>query len=44
VRKARSGFKLPRLDPIDWPVRDFALICSVTGPDGSVYEVMQRWD
>ena len=43
VRKARPGFKLPELGPIDWPVRDFVLVRSVTGPDGSTYEVVQRW-
>lgn len=43
VRKAHPGFKLPRLAPIDWPVRDFVLVRSVTGPDGSAYEVAARW-
>jgi 2'-5' RNA ligase len=43
VRKARPGFRMPALDAIEWPVRDFALIRSVTGPDGSAYEVVQRW-
>ena len=43
VRKARPGFKLPSLEPIDWPVRDFVLVRSVTGTDGSTYEVAQRW-
>ena len=43
VRKARPGFKLPKLEPIDWPVRDFVLVRSVTGPEGSTYEVAQRW-
>jgi 2'-5' RNA ligase len=43
VRKARPGFKLPRLEPIEWPVRDFVLVQSVTGPDGSRYEAIGRW-
>lgn len=43
VRKARPGFKLPPLEPIEWLVRDFALVRSVTGADGSTYEVAQRW-
>jgi 2'-5' RNA ligase len=43
VRKARPGFQLPRLEPIEWPVRDFGLVRSVTGPDGRAYEVAQRW-
>jgi 2'-5' RNA ligase len=43
VRKANPGFDLPRLEPIEWPVRDFVLVRSVTGPDGSRYEVLKRW-
>lgn len=43
VRKAPPGFRLPRLEPIEWPVRDFVLVRSMTGPDGSAYEVTQRW-
>ncbi len=43
VRKARPGFNLPSLAPIDWPVRAFVLIRSVTGTEGSTYEVAQRW-
>jgi 2'-5' RNA ligase len=43
VRKARPGFRMPKLDPIDWPVRDFVLVRSVTGAEGSAYEVVQRW-
>ena len=43
LRKARPGFRMPRLEPIEWPVRDFVLVRSATGPDGSRYEVAQRW-
>lgn len=43
VRNARPGFELPALEPIDWPVRDFVLVRSVTGPEGSAYEVIRRW-
>lgn len=43
VRKARPGFKMPHLQPIDWPVREFVLVRSVAGPEGSTYEVVQRW-
>lgn len=42
VRKARPGFRLPRLEPIEWPVRDFVLVRSLTGSGGSAYEVVQR--
>lgn len=43
VRKARPGFRLPRLATIEWPVREFVLVRSVNGPDGSHYEVERRW-
>lgn len=43
VRKAQPGFKLPHLAPIDWPVREFVLVRSATGPEGSTYEVEERW-
>jgi len=43
VRKARPGFNLPPLAPIDWPVRAFVLVRSVTGTEGSTYEVARRW-
>jgi len=43
VRKTRAGFTLPQLEPIDWPVREFVLVRSVTGLDGSRYEVAKRW-
>jgi 2'-5' RNA ligase len=43
IRKARPGFRMPRFVPIDWLVRDFVLVQSVTGPDGSRYEVAKRW-
>jgi hypothetical protein len=34
---------MPKLDPIDWPVRDFVLVRSVTGAGRSDYEVIGRW-
>jgi 2'-5' RNA ligase len=43
IRKARPGFRLPRLEPIEWPVQGFVLVRSVTGPDGSTYEIAGRW-
>ncbi len=43
VRKARPGFEMPQLEPIEWPVRDFVLVRSVSGSGGSSYEVAQRW-
>jgi 2'-5' RNA ligase len=43
VRKARPGFRMPRMATIEWPVKDFVLLRSVNGPDGSHYEVERRW-
>ena len=43
IRKARPGFRMPHLAPIDWPVRDLVLVQSATGPHGSRYEVVRRW-
>ncbi len=43
VRNARPDFELPVLEPIDWPVRGFVLVRSVTGREGSAYEVIRRW-
>jgi 2'-5' RNA ligase len=43
VRKARPGFRMPALEAIEWPVRDFVLVRSVTGAEGSDYEVIGRW-
>ena len=43
VRNARPGFELPDLEPIDWSVRGFVLVRTVTGREGSAYEVIRRW-
>lgn len=43
VRQARPGFRLPALEPIDWPVTGFVLVRSATGPNGSEYVVHGRW-
>jgi 2'-5' RNA ligase len=32
-----------RIGPFDWPVRDFVLVQSKTGPCGSEYYVLERW-
>jgi 2'-5' RNA ligase len=34
---------MPRVAPVDWAVRDFVLVQSINGPDGSHYEVVKRW-
>lgn len=43
VRKARPGFALPPLEPIEWPVHGFALVRSVPAEGGSDYVVCRRW-
>jgi 2'-5' RNA ligase len=43
IRRARPGFRMPRVAPIEWAVREFVLVQSVTEPDGSRYEVVKRW-
>jgi 2'-5' RNA ligase len=43
VRNVRSGFALPALEPIAWPVEGFALVRSVTGASGSAYVVQASW-
>ena len=32
-----------RIEPIAWPVEEFALVRSQTSPSGSHYEVLRRW-
>ncbi len=41
-RKVRHGSREPAPD-ILWPVHDFALVESVSTPDGVDYRVLQRW-
>jgi 2'-5' RNA ligase len=44
VRNADCAASLPALpSPLVWPVEDFALVESHTGPGGSRYEVVRRW-
>jgi 2'-5' RNA ligase len=31
------------IEPIDWEVDSFALIESVTAPEGPCYQVLERW-
>lgn len=43
IRKARGPGTLPPLPPVDWPVREFVLVCSTLGREGARYEVMARF-
>jgi 2'-5' RNA ligase len=42
-RNVGDGFAAQLNEPIYWPVESFALIESVTGPDGPVYTVLEEF-
>lgn len=42
-RKVRKAPSCLQVQPLHWPVRDFALVRSKTLPSGPVYEILQRW-
>jgi 2'-5' RNA ligase len=43
LREARAPAKMPPLEAIHWPVGGFALVRSVTAPEGSRYEARRTW-
>jgi RNA 2',3'-cyclic 3'-phosphodiesterase len=43
LREAREPKAMPALEPIDWKLDGFALVRSVTLPQGSRYEVLKSW-
>jgi len=43
IRKVRGPGSLPPLPPLEWPVREFALMNSRLEPDGPVYELLERF-
>jgi len=43
MRKAGRGPSVGELDPLAWPVEDFALVESLTLPEGARYRVLHRW-
>ena len=42
-RKARHPLKVDDFDPIEWPIDRFALVESVTHPQGPEYTVLREW-
>ncbi|MEJ8567580.1 RNA 2',3'-cyclic phosphodiesterase [Elongatibacter sediminis] len=42
-RKLRTPCENLLIDPVIWPVREFALLASETGPGGVCYRVKDRW-
>jgi RNA 2',3'-cyclic 3'-phosphodiesterase len=43
LRDAREPLTMPALVPIEWPLDGFALVQSVTRPQGSRYEIRRSW-
>ena len=43
LRKARSIETAPLASPIQWELKDFALVASLSGPGAPRYKVLQRW-
>jgi 2'-5' RNA ligase len=44
MRKVSPAPRLPTLEPIDWPIEQFALVESVTRSAGAVYRVLRLWE
>lgn len=42
-RKARHAATAPHIEPVSWPVREFALAQSVTYPEGAQYRILKKW-
>ncbi len=43
VRNAHRTPPPDAMDPIEWQVEEFALMCSRSAPDGARYEVLSAW-
>ena len=43
MRKVNRTPTLPPIDPIEWPISQFALVESQTLPEGAKYEVLRFW-
>jgi 2'-5' RNA ligase len=43
MRKARGPFEARSIDPVVWPVAEFALIESLRQPSGSEYRALRAW-
>ena len=44
ARKARRPLRELDFVPIDWEVREFCLVQSVTHPNGAEYKILERWE
>jgi 2'-5' RNA ligase len=43
LRNARCGQEKPALEPMEWVAREFVLVQSVLGPQGSAYTILERF-
>jgi 2'-5' RNA ligase len=43
IRKARDPGELPPLPAVEWPVEELVLVRSRLSPEGSRYEVLERY-
>ena len=43
ARRSRRAVRAAAVDPVHWPVSEFALVRSETGAGGSAYRVLGRW-
>ncbi len=43
ARDARSSLRAAAIEPLDWPVHEFALMRSVAAPGGVRYESVRSW-
>jgi 2'-5' RNA ligase len=43
ARKVRRPPRLPDVDPVSWPAREFSLVRSITDPLGARYRSLQAW-
>ena len=43
ARKAGQGLETKQMGPVDWSIRDFCLVESVTEESGASYRILRRW-
>lgn len=43
TRKSRQGPETRQIEAIEWPVKQFALVQSITRPEGAEYKVLKQW-
>ena len=43
ARKAGQGLAVKQAGPVEWSIRDFCLVESVTEESGASYRILRRW-